>query len=127
MRTKTDGRKVRSTRKQETLVNACRTIMCKGDFRPSMVAVCAQAGCATRTGFFQFDSLETLYAAALGDRSVVDTILVRACGSTDPLDWPEAHRVSVTHAIVFGQPMSRLVELCLRSQSAATSTTAATP
>jgi hypothetical protein len=104
MKTKIDGRKARHARTQEALINACRKLMCGGDFRPSMSSVCAQAGCSTRTGFHHFDTLGAMHAAALSDPSVGRTILIRICDGISPLDWPDAQRASVMHAIVFGRP-----------------------
>ena len=106
MKTKIDGRKARHARTQEVLVIACRTLMCSGDFRPSMASVCSQAGRSSRTGFDHFTTLEAVYGAALTDPAVGRAILVRACErDTGPLDWPAQHQAGIVHAIVFGRPM----------------------
>lgn len=93
------GRTRRKIESQRLILEACRSLMMRGELRPSMKDCCALAGRSLRTGFEVIGSADTLRLEALKDRAVREQVLDYACG---PLDLPEATKWRILKAIVTG-------------------------
>lgn len=72
------------------ILDACREFMRAGRFRPSAVEIARMAGCATRTVFMHFTTVEALYLEAIADRETSNAIF-----------W--AARDNVARAVVLGR------------------------
>lgn len=58
-----DGRRVRSARTREAIVEACLALLDEGDLRPTSAAIAARAGLSVRSVFQHFADLEDLFIA----------------------------------------------------------------
>lgn len=100
-----DGRTARARRTQTTVLEACRRLMCAGDFRPTVVAVAIAAGCSVRSVFQHFTDLEGVHRAALDVRTrdaIAKLIMPAAALMPSTLDAD-----CISFAAVFGRPLGK--------------------
>lgn len=83
-----DGRRLRGRATHDKMVNACRTLMRRGVLRPTAPDVASISGVATRTVFTHFKDIRSLYAQAIEEQELIDTLLSRL-----PTDRSELFRV----------------------------------
>jgi AcrR family transcriptional regulator len=95
-----DGRRARTVDTRARLLAACRDLMMRGDYRPSMPDIVNAAGRSSRTGFDHFDNIDALRLEALSDGAVREAILDHVCG---PLAVPEVTKWLILKAIVIGK------------------------
>ena len=69
-----DGRHKRAEVTRAAIVQACRSLMAEGQWRPSMRACCIEAKRSTRAAFQGFKTLDALYAEALRDENTMKAI-----------------------------------------------------
>ena len=58
-----DGRRVRSARTRDAIVEACLALLDEGDLRPTSAAIATRAGLSVRSVFQHFADLEDLFIA----------------------------------------------------------------
>ncbi|TWS94294.1 hypothetical protein [Reyranella sp. CPCC 100927] len=83
-----DGRRIRGRATHDKMVNACRTLMRRGALRPTAPDVASVSGVATRTVFTHFKDIRSLYAHAIEEPDLIETLLSRL-----PADRSELFRV----------------------------------
>ena len=64
-----DGRTARAERTRDAIVDACITLVERGDLKPTAPRIAEEAGVSVRSVFQHFDDLDTLFSA-VGDRVV---------------------------------------------------------
>lgn len=97
---KGDGRSRRSIQTEAAILQACRTCMTSGDFRPTTVVIARVAGVSIRTVFERFTNLEQLYREALDQptRDAIRNGILREC-----LPVGQADTDRLIAAVVFGR------------------------
>ncbi len=97
-----DGRNFRKDRTRAEILQATRSMLATGDFRPTMAAVTKAAGYAIRTGFDIFGSSDALLVLALDDEATRRAILALILRDTLP-PQTEADQDRLVRAVVFGR------------------------
>ncbi len=98
--TKPDGRHVRAARTKAAVLDACRTLMRSGVYRPSMLAITDAAMVSPRSGFQHYGTIEALWREALEDPQVLRQVAVNAIGEAAWEDTSLATLDSMVRALV---------------------------
>lgn len=99
--TRIDGRKSRRAENRERALEACRRMMCAGDFQPSMMGVARACGLSLRSIFEYFGDVESMRREAL-DEATRDCVVELITGGRAFHFEPAA----LIHAAVYGRPLS---------------------
>ncbi len=98
---KRDGRNFRKDRSRAEILQAARSMLATGDFRPTMAAVTKAAGYAIRTGFDIFGSIDALLILAIDDEPTRRAMLALILRDTLPPGQADQDRL--LRAVLFGR------------------------
>lgn len=98
---KTDRRHLRKDRSRAALIDACRSLMAEGRYRPPMQSVCDLARLSLRSGFQHFTNVENLWHTALEDIGTRARVAIRAIGFEAVEGLPLTTLERMIAAIVF--------------------------
>lgn len=97
-----DGRTDRKIQSQRAILEACRSLMQAGNFRPSL-RECCRLGCRShRTGFEVVGTVETMLLEALKDETTRNAVLEQVLGVQSAVLTPETQD-RILRAIIKGR------------------------